>query len=163
MGVKKQVIAGDYIGSSIIASLGTVQIVLGFTKAVYINADTVASYEVLDEEHRKSASSGIMRGAVGAALLGPVGLLAGVSAKSKGAYRITISFKDGKQSLIEVDEKIYKVLMKALFTVNQGQTEGEKQQMPSETDELLKWKGLLDQGVITVEEFEAKKKQLLGL
>lgn len=33
----------------------------------------------------------------------------------------------------------------------------------SEADELLKWKNLLDSGVVTQEEYEAKKKQLLGL
>lgn len=33
----------------------------------------------------------------------------------------------------------------------------------SSADELLKWKQLLDMGAITKEEFEAKKKQLLGL
>jgi hypothetical protein len=30
-------------------------------------------------------------------------------------------------------------------------------------DELKKFKGLLDMGIITQEEFDAKKKQLLGL
>ena len=34
---------------------------------------------------------------------------------------------------------------------------------PSGADELMKYKGLLDAGVISQEEFEAKKKQLLGL
>ena len=33
----------------------------------------------------------------------------------------------------------------------------------SEADELLKWKKLKDDGVITEEEFEAKKKKILGL
>lgn len=33
----------------------------------------------------------------------------------------------------------------------------------SSADELVKWKQLLDTGVITEKEFEAKKKQLLGL
>ena len=33
----------------------------------------------------------------------------------------------------------------------------------SSADELRKYKQLLDEGVITEEEFEAKKKQLLGL
>lgn len=32
----------------------------------------------------------------------------------------------------------------------------------SPADELRKFKGLMDEGIITVEEFEAKKKQLLG-
>lgn len=31
------------------------------------------------------------------------------------------------------------------------------------TEEIAKFKSLLDQGVITQEEFDAKKKQLLGL
>ena len=34
---------------------------------------------------------------------------------------------------------------------------------PSSADELKKYKELLDSGVITQEEFDAKKKQLLGL
>lgn len=33
----------------------------------------------------------------------------------------------------------------------------------SSADEIIKFKNLLDQGIITQEEFEAKKKQLLGL
>ena len=33
----------------------------------------------------------------------------------------------------------------------------------SAPDELLKWKEVLDQGIITQEEFDAKKKQLLDL
>lgn len=34
---------------------------------------------------------------------------------------------------------------------------------PSGADEILKYKQLLDDGIITEEEFEAKKKQLLGI
>jgi predicted Zn-dependent peptidase len=36
-------------------------------------------------------------------------------------------------------------------------------QQTSSADELKKYKELLDQGIITQEEFDAKKKQLLGL
>lgn len=36
-------------------------------------------------------------------------------------------------------------------------------QNTSDADELKKYKDLLDNGVITQEEFDAKKKQLLGL
>jgi len=39
----------------------------------------------------------------------------------------------------------------------------DKPQELSSADEIMKFKNLLDQGVITQEEFEAKKKQLLGL
>jgi hypothetical protein len=34
---------------------------------------------------------------------------------------------------------------------------------PSAADEILKLKGLLDQGILTQEEFSAKKRQLLGI
>lgn len=54
------------------------------------------------------------RGLVGGALLGPIGLLAGgMSAKSKGVYQVAVVFKDGKRSLLELDDKRYKALMKA--------------------------------------------------
>ena len=36
-------------------------------------------------------------------------------------------------------------------------------QQASGADELLKYKQLLDAGIISQEEFEAKKKQILGL
>ncbi len=77
---------------------------------------TVESYELITDEHRKSAKSGIARGLVGGALLGPVGILAGgMSAKSKGIYQVPIQFKDGKRSLLEVDDKIYKAIIQACF------------------------------------------------
>ena len=37
------------------------------------------------------------------------------------------------------------------------------QPQASSADEILKFKALLDRGIITEEEFSAKKKQLLGL
>lgn len=77
---------------------------------------TIESYGLITNEHRKSAKSGIARGLVGGALLGPVGMLAGgMSAKSKGIYQIAIQFKDGKRSLLEVDDKIYKAIIQACF------------------------------------------------
>lgn len=113
---KNKVIAGDYLNCVVGCSFGQVYFVVGFAKNYYLNKENVESYELITDEHRKSASSGVARGLVGGALLGPVGLLAGgLSAKSKGIYQIAILFKDGKRSLIEVDDKIYKALIKVLF------------------------------------------------
>jgi hypothetical protein len=39
-----------------------------------------------------------------------MGRLAGLSAKSKGTHTIALVFKDGKKSLIEVDDKIHSAL-----------------------------------------------------
>lgn len=110
-----KVIAGDYKDKLLLYTAGKLMIAAYFTKQVQINKDTVESYELITEDIRKSAASGISRGIVGGALLGPVGLLAGLSAKNKGRYQIAIQFKDGCRSLIDVDDKIYKELIKLMF------------------------------------------------
>lgn len=115
MGAKNKVIAGDYKGKMVICALGNVSISTSLIKSVAINKYTIEGYELVTDEHRKSAASGIVRGIVGGTLLGPVGLLAGLSAKNKSTYTVAISFCDGKQSLIEIDGKIYKALIKSCF------------------------------------------------
>ena len=109
------VIAGDYKGAGIAVGHNSIKICKGF-KRTNLTRDMVKSYEVITEEHRKSAASGIVRGLVGGALLGGVGLVAGaVSAKNKGTYQVAIQFKDGKKSLLQLDDKAYKTLVKILF------------------------------------------------
>lgn len=117
MAAKNRVIAGDYINSTVSSTLGIVGIhPTTFGDCILANKMTVESYELVTDEHRKSAKSGIARGAVGGILLGPIGLLAGgLSAKSKGIYTVAIQFKDGKRSLLEVDDKIYKSIVRACF------------------------------------------------
>ncbi|MFF5993468.1 hypothetical protein AAGS61_01785 [Lysinibacillus sp. KU-BSD001] len=112
---QNKVIAGDYEGCPIMGFVtpgiysNPKQPPLELTKANVIN------YEIITEEHRKSAASGIARGLVGGALLGPVGLLAGLTAKTKGIHVIALEFNDGKRSLIEIDEKIYKTFIQKMF------------------------------------------------
>lgn len=110
MSAANKVIAGDYLNESVVSAFGEVSI-----NYIYWNKITIERYEIIDEESRKSAASAIGRGAVGAFFLGPVGLLAGLSAKSKGIHILAIQFTDGKKSLIEVDDEIYKEIMKLLF------------------------------------------------
>ena len=115
MGAQNKVIAGDYIGKMTGVSLGQLYIATSFGKANVLNKQNIEAYELITDEQRKSAASGVIRGAVGATLLGPVGLLAGLSAKNKGIYTVAIKFKDGKNSLLEVDDKFYKALIKTMF------------------------------------------------
>lgn len=112
---QNKVIAGEYAGS----------FVMGFvTPGIYPNPkkppieltkENILNYEIVTEEHRKSAASGITRGLVGGILLGPVGLLASLTAKTKGIHVIAIEFHDGNKSLIEIDEKIYKAFIQKMF------------------------------------------------
>ena len=50
-----------------------------------------------------------------------------------------------------------------LIESKRHETKSEPTQQLSAADELIKYKGLLDAGVLTQEEFDAKKKQLLGI
>jgi hypothetical protein len=112
---KNKVVAGDYEGKMVMQNFGIVSISTSFTKSFELNKDNVEEYEVIDESSRKSATSAVGRAFVGGAILGPVGWLAGLSAKSKGTHVVAIEFKDGKKSLLEINDKIYSALMKKLF------------------------------------------------
>lgn len=109
------VIAGDYKGAGVAVGFDGIKICSGL-KRIKLTKANVESYELITDEHRKSAASGIARGIVGGALLGPVGMVGGaISAKSKGKYQVAILFKDGKRSLLEVDDATYKTIVRTLF------------------------------------------------
>ena len=114
--MKNIVIAGDYkISCSSYGFSGIPYIAKGFGGKIKLDKTTVSEYEVIDENYRCSATSAVGKAAVGSFFLGPVGLLAGLGAKRKGIHTVAIQFFDGKKSLIEIDDAIYKMLMKALF------------------------------------------------
>ncbi len=119
MAAKNTVIAGDYEKKQIALestfSGKKAYIQAGLLKKVYLDRNTVESYEVVDENSRKSAASAVGRAAVGGFLLGPIGLAAALSAKSKGTHVIAVQFKDGHRSLLQVDDKIYKAIMTKVF------------------------------------------------
>ena len=112
---KNKVIAGDYEGKSVGEQFGEIVIkdITGILKP--INDATVENYELITDEVRKSGTSAILRGSLGAVVLGSVGILAGLSAKNKGIYQVAVQFKDEKKSLLELDDKLYKLLVKKCF------------------------------------------------
>lgn len=115
-GARNMVVAGDYRGKAVSFSFGLPCIVIKFGKTLNLSKNTVESYELITDEHRKSAASGVARGLVGGALLGPVGMLAGgLSAKSRGIYQVAIQFKTGEKSLLEIDDNIYKAIIRSCF------------------------------------------------
>ena len=108
---RNKVIAGDYEGDYVTNTiLGGLQI-----GSKTVSKSTIEMYELITEEKMKSGTSAVFRGAVGYAILGPVGVLAGLSAKNKEINTVAIQWKDGKKSLIEVDGKLYKAIVAALF------------------------------------------------
>ncbi|MGG2105552.1 hypothetical protein [Lysinibacillus pakistanensis] len=85
---KNKVIAGDYNNCSVIKSLGFISINSGFKQLIQLDQTTVESYEVVTEEQ---------------------------NARKSGTQLVSIEFKDGKKSLIEIDDKIYKELVVKMF------------------------------------------------
>lgn len=134
---------------------------------IKLTSEDLIAYEIVTDEHMKSAVSGVARGLVGGALLGPVGMIAAISAKNKGIYRLAIEYKSGEKSLIEVDEKIYKLMVEMNYAFEPSESiesvESDVETGSIPVEELQKLKGLLDQGIITQEDFEEKKRQLLGI
>lgn len=72
----------------------------------------------------------------------------------------TVVLRMGEQTV--KGEEIRDYVEKRILELAKPQTTVVMQQT-SAADELIKFKNLLDMGVITQEEFDAKKKQLLGL
>lgn len=73
----------------------------------------ISSYTVIDETNKDQYS--IWKGALGVALLGNIGAVAGIGGKSKKEYLIAIEWKDGEKSLILINDEYYKVFVKSMF------------------------------------------------
>lgn len=104
---QNRVIAGKYNGTSL------------YTFGEWclpISKDSVSHYEVLNQESAKSMSSALTRSIVGGALLGPVGIAAAVTAKTKNIYTVVVYYKDSdEKSLLEMDDKTYRLFLKQMF------------------------------------------------
>lgn len=74
---------------------------------------SISSYTVIDETNKDQYS--FWKGALGVALLGGFGAVAGIGGKSKKEYLIVIEWKDGEKSLILINDEYYKVFVKSMF------------------------------------------------
>ena len=73
----------------------------------------ISSYTVIDESNKDQYS--FWKGALGVALFGGIGAVAGISGKNKKEYLIAIEWKDGDKSLILINDEYYKVFVKSMF------------------------------------------------
>lgn len=111
---KNRVLDGFYKGDFIRSSGNNIYIDAGFTK-IDINKKRFSSYELLTEDKVKSGTSAILRGAIGVSILGAPGILAALTAKDKSIYLVALEYNDGGHSIIEVDERLYKLLIRSMF------------------------------------------------
>lgn len=105
------VLEGDYKGKEIVySSRANAIAILGGSN---INPANVASYVVIDETNKDQYS--FWKGALGVALLGGLGAIAGVRGKKRTEYLIAINWKYEDKSLICIDDELYKKFMMAMF------------------------------------------------
>ncbi len=108
---KNQVVAGDYEGGKVVFSAGQVTIA-----GVVVSKRTISRYETVERKVTKSAAGTVGRFVLGASLFGAIGgYFVARGAKKKRTHTLSIYFKDGKTSLIEVDDRIYKVISAVIF------------------------------------------------
>lgn len=108
------IISGEYERGKIDKNLK----ISSWRKPFTLDTNTVSKVEVLDKDQRKSLSSAIGRGAVGGALLGPLGMVGGsITSKNKKSYMIKIYYQNGRYSIAEVNNKIFKQMQIKLKVV----------------------------------------------
>lgn len=105
--MKNYVVEGKYKGTKISG---------GYISEPYIepiSKFSVNSYTVIDETNKDQYS--FWKGALGVALFGGVGAIAGLKGKKSKEYMIAIQWKTGEKSLICVDENNYKQIVGMMF------------------------------------------------
>lgn len=109
------VIAGDYKGQGVLKAFGGVCITLPMFKTLKICKETVKDYEIIDKNTQISSFDAVRRANNWSFLMGNAGYAAALGAKSKRTFLIAIEFKDGKKSLLEVNDQIFRAITIALF------------------------------------------------
>lgn len=147
------------------------------------NFNEVIDYELVVNDNTVKGKGAFSRAVAGGLLFGGVGAVAGASTAKRvtvvTALYINVYLKDGTLERInfintatKTDSFTYNTMKdcaekaSALFTAMIADNES-KNASPasaiSAADEIAKYKKLLDDGAITEEEYNAKKKQLMGI
>ena len=95
----------------------------------------------------------------------PLDSISAVNLTASFLKGISISSSSGRITFwfIPENNELHKIISDLLIERQEGKKDIIKEAQFSNADELKKYKELLDSGVITQEEFDAKKKQLLDL
>ena len=94
----------------------------------------------------------------------PIETITSVNTSNVGMFTSNINFSVGGAEMIELDIEAIMQETDAFCELIRTRIKGAGSPASASTaDEIMKFKQLLDAGVITQEEFDAKKKQLLGL
>lgn len=174
-----KVVGGQYMDAMVmLTSKGgfALQVPMKFKK-VLMTADTVTEWEELATEPPSDAASGIAgigRAVAGAVLPGFAGKVASAAIGStldstrRPPRRIRVDWMDGKQSILVLPEKMFThfaVVLKDRKAETVSPTLAAEMKFAEQSDvteQIGKLAALRDQGILTEDEFVAKKIELLG-
>ena len=122
-------------------------------KSEEIPIDSILGYSYIEDDKKYGVGRVLGAAAVGGILFGGAGAVIG----SASGFEYNGYLDTAKNLMGQLDLLIKKP------AVVQEEQKGEMVQPLSNADEIRKYKGLLDEGIITQEEFEAKKRELLNL
>ena len=87
-------------------------------KPFTLDTNTVSKVKVMSESEIRSFTSSVTKGVVGGVLLGPVGMLGGVlSGKKKKSHLVKIFYPNGRYSIAEVNDKVFRQMQLKLKVV----------------------------------------------
>ena len=109
MSKHNQVLEGKGKGQKI--TLGSGVIYIGDN--IILSKRQVHLYQLIDETNKSQYS--FFKGLAGAALFGGIGAIAGIGGKKTKEYLVVVNWKDGKQSLLSLNEEGYKALVASMF------------------------------------------------
>lgn len=179
-------VATKVIGKAVAFDDENKQVIVSPNKHARIyDYDHISTFELL-EDGETVTSGGLGRALAGGVLFGGAGaIVGGVTGKKKGKDRINslkikLSLKDVNHAVDYIDFLDFKTKRGSLlyneafnnaqeclsvlqFICDQQEALTETKTSKSAPDEIMKYKNLLDAGAITEEEYESKKKELLGL
>lgn len=152
--------------------------------------DNIENYQILTEELSKDTVSTVGRGLLGSALFGHAGISASLTGKENKIYTIRIDWDQDcfpeniEPSILELDSDFYKTFMLKCARTEEDQKEYEEikrimyperyTQEVQETNEntppdttdtkskLKELKSMLEEDLITEEEYNSKKQELLS-
>ena len=151
--------------------------------------DQISDYDLL-EDGSSIMRGGLGRAVIGGFLFGGAGAVVGAATRNSKSLctrlQIKLTVKDYDQPaffITLIDSEVSKsgltyqtyiqqaesIISKLQLIMEEKQTSSNENQTSKETsfmntaDQIRSFKALLDEGIITQEEFEAKKKQLLGI
>lgn len=126
---------------------------MGFLSQGFSGAKTIQIESIKSVQFKKG---GMMNGYIQIGLYG--------DNRSQGVFDATADENSVMFTRAANDEaeRLHKLLEDKITEVSKNK-QNAGQSAPSAADEIMKYKNLLDQGIISQEEFEQKKKQLLNL